>query len=244
LKTQLMIWFSSALLSLTTMADTDAVDAVRFAFQENSKLPVEEVTVSQMPGLYEVVLSDGTVLFADQSGTYFIVGDLYQATGRSLVNLSDARRNDQRKKLIAALDESEMVVFSPKPGMKKTAITVFTDIDCGYCRKLHQEVPELNRLGIEVRYLAYPRAGLESESYDKIVSAWCADDQRSALTRAKTGKKIESRDCKNPVAQHFALGGAVGVTGTPSIIFEDGRLLPGYLPAERLAQQLGIASGG
>ena len=128
--------------------------------------------------------------------------------------------------------------------MKKTAITVFTDIDCGYCRKLHQEVPELNRLGIEVRYLAYPRAGLESESYDKIVSAWCADDQRLALTRAKTGKKIESRDCKNPVAQHFALGGAVGVTGTPSIIFEDGRLLPGYLPAERLAQQLGIASGG
>jgi len=225
------------------MSDNEAVDAVRFALQENSKLPVEEVVVSQMPGLYEVVLSDGTVLFTDKTGTYFIVGDLYQATGRSLVNLSDMRRNELRKNLIAGIAETDMVVFSPKSGSKKTAITVFTDIDCGYCRKLHQEIPELNRMGIEVRYLAYPRAGLDSESYDKIVSAWCADDQQTALTRAKAGQKIEHLSCANPVAEHYALGGAVGVTGTPSIIFEDGRLLPGYLPAERLAQQLGISSG-
>lgn len=244
MKTRLISCLLGFLVSWPAMSDTEAVDAVRFALQENSKLPVEEVVVSQMPGLYEVLLSDGTVLFTDKTGSYFIVGDLYQATGRNLVNLSDIRRNDMRKNLIAGIDEADMVVFSPKPGHKKTAITVFTDIDCGYCRKLHQEIPELNRMGIEVRYLAYPRAGLESESYDKIVSAWCADDQRSALTRAKSGQKIESRSCANPVAEHYALGGVVGVTGTPSIIFEDGRLLPGYLPAERLAQQLGISSGG
>lgn len=243
MKTRLIICWLGFLVSSAAMSDTEAVDAVRFALQENSKLPVEEVIVSQMPGLYEVVLSDGTVLFTDKTGTYFIVGDLYQATGRNLVNLSDMRRNDMRKDLIAGLDETDMVVFSPKPGNKKTSITVFTDIDCGYCRKLHQEIPELNRIGIEVRYLAYPRAGIDSESYDKIVSAWCADDQRSALTRAKSGQKIESRRCANPVAEHFALGGAIGVTGTPSIIFEDGRLVPGYLPADRLAQQLGISSG-
>ena len=179
-------------------------------------------------------------MLTDPTGTYFVVGDVYQRLNQRIVNLSDLRRNEDRRELLAGLDESEMVVFEPATDNRKAEITVFTDIDCGFCRKLHQEVPELNRLGIAVRYLAYPRAGVGSESFDKIVSAWCSKDQKRALTRAKAGETIPSLTCDNPVARHFELGGRMGVTGTPAIVLESGRLVPGYLPAERLAAELGL----
>jgi len=204
-------------------------------------LPLVEVTGSEVPGLYEVKLTDGTVLLTDRTGTYFVVGDVYQRINQRIVNLSDLRRNEDRRALLANLDESEMVVFEPASKDRKAEITVFTDIDCGFCRKLHQEVPELNRLGIAVRYLAYPRAGIGSESFNKIVSAWCSNDQKRALTLAKAGETIESLTCDNPVAKHFDLGGRMGVTGTPAIVLESGRLVPGYLPAERLAAELGLS---
>ena len=181
---------------------------------ETSNLPIESISDSEVPGLFSLKLVDGTTLLTDATGTYFINGDIYRKTNGRMVNLSEQERSDSRKALI----------------------------DCGYCRKLHQEVPELNRLGIAVRYLAYPRAGIDSASYNKIVSAWCAPDQKKALTQAKAGESIPGRSCDNPVKAHFELGGLVGVTGTPSIVFEDGRLLPGYLPAARLAAQLGLPS--
>ncbi|MGB1342650.1 MAG: DsbC family protein [Pseudomonadales bacterium] len=227
----------------SAMADPAALKTLNKAL-EASGLPIESVTVADVPGLYDVKLTDGTVLLTDASGSYFILGDVYQRFNQRLVNLSELKRNAARKQLIDELPESEMVVFSPPPERRKTAVTVFTDIDCGYCRKLHQEVPELNRLGIAVRYLAYPRAGIGSASYDKIVSAWCAPDQKKALTRAKAGTAIKAVSCDNPVKSHFEMGALVGVTGTPSIILEDGRILPGYLPADRLAAELGIEAGG
>jgi len=206
-----------------------------------SSLPIASVAESEVPGMFQVTLTDGTLLLTDPEGIYFILGDVYQAVNNRMVNLSEQKRSDSRRDLISGLSEADMVVFSPPFPNLKSTITVFTDIDCGYCRKLHQEVPELNRLGIAVRYLAYPRAGIDSGSYDKLVSAWCAPDKKQALTAAKAGEAIPNLSCDNPVAEHFGLGDLVGVTGTPSIILEDGRLLPGYLPAERLAQQLGIS---
>jgi thiol:disulfide interchange protein DsbC len=133
-----------------------------------------------------------------------------------------------------------MIVFSPK-GQVKASVTVFTDVDCGYCQKLHEEVPALNAKGIEVRYLAYPRAGIGSPSYNKIVSAWCANDQQDALTKLKRRQPIPTNICAgNPVAAQFALGGKMGVRGTPALVLESGRLLPGYMPADRLAAELGV----
>ncbi|MFT5670969.1 MAG: thiol:disulfide interchange protein DsbC, partial [Glaciecola sp.] len=115
------------------------------------------------------------------------------------------------------------------------------DVDCGYCRKLHEEVPALNAKGIEVRYLAYPRAGIGSPSYNKIVSAWCAVDQQNALTKLKQLEPIPTNICAgNPVAAQFALGGKMGVRGTPALVLDSGRLLPGYMPADRLAAELGV----
>jgi thiol:disulfide interchange protein DsbC len=135
-----------------------------------------------------------------------------------------------------------MLVFSPPAERVKATLNVFTDIDCGYCRKLHQEVPELNRLGIAVRYLAYPRAGVESVSYDKYVSAWCADNQQEAFTMAKLGEPITDKTCNNPVAVQHKIGAEMGVTGTPALLYNDGRLEMGYRNAATLARMLGVTN--
>lgn len=203
-------------------------------------LVITTIEKSDLPGFYEVVIKGDSRLFVNEDASYFIAGDLYRVEESSFVNVSEESRNVTRRELIAAVDESEMVIFSPREGMKKASVTIFTDIDCGYCRKLHKEVPELNRLGIEVRYLAYPRAGINSDSYDKYVSAWCADNKQIAITKAKLGKEVEKRTCVNPVAAQYALGNKIGVSGTPAVVYEDGTLQPGYLPADQLASRLGI----
>ena len=132
-----------------------------------------------------------------------------------------------------------MIVFSPVGTLKGT-VTVFTDVDCFYCQKLHKEVPELNRLGIKVRYLAYPRAGLDSESYRKIATAWCAENPQDAITRLKARESLPENVCsQNPVAAHFQLGQQVGVTGTPALLLDDGTLVSGYMPAQQLVERMG-----
>ena len=132
-----------------------------------------------------------------------------------------------------------MVVFSAI-GEEKAHISVFTDVDCGYCRMLHREVPKLNDMGVTVRYLAYPRAGVGSESYEKLVNIWCSADPQEWMTKAKQGMEVPENKCANPVAEHFQLGNSVGVRGTPSIVLDNGKFIPGYLTADKLAKELGI----
>jgi thiol:disulfide interchange protein DsbC len=132
-----------------------------------------------------------------------------------------------------------MAVF-PAQGNRKAVITVFTDVDCSYCRKLHLEVPRMNQMGVEVRYLAYPRGGLDSPGYAKLVTAWCSTDRPAALTRMKRGEQIPAKTCDNPVARQYELGRLAGLTGTPAIVLEDGRMLAGYVSAEELGEVLGI----
>ena len=202
-------------------------------------IPIESVSSTPLPGIFALELTGGTVFYGTADGRYLFAGDLYELGDDDLVNLAEAGRSEKRKSLMAEVPRKDMVIFSP-PGPVKAAISVFTDVDCGYCQKLHQEVPELNAMGVEVRYLAYPRAGVGSQSYDKIVSAWCADDPNTALTRLKARQEIPTVTCPNPVARQFELGQEIGVAGTPAILLEDGRLLPGYLPAGELAVTLGI----
>lgn len=204
------------------------------------ELPVSSIRESTLQGYYEVVLRGGMTLYMDDRAEHFFAGDLFLVQEQGLVNATEVARVEARRDLLNSLDPADMIVFSPPKGPTRATVTVFTDIDCGYCRKLHQEVPELNRLGIEVRYLAYPRAGVGSASYEKAVSAWCADNPNLALTRAKAGKDIESRTCDNPVAAQYGLGGDFGVTGTPAVIYENGTLQAGYLPADQMAARLGI----
>lgn len=201
-------------------------------------LDITSVEPSEIDGLYRV-LASGQTLFSNKDGSFFVTGELYSAVGGSLVNLSEVKREQDRAAKLADIKPGEKIIF-PATGTTKAKVAVFTDIDCGYCRKLHKEVPKMNELGIEVSYLAYPRAGVGSGSYDKIVSAWCAKDKLKAMTDAKMGKSIESLTCDNPVAAQFQLGQEMGVTGTPAILLENGALVPGYVPAERLAKLLGV----
>ena len=202
-------------------------------------IPIERVSASPLPGIIQLELSGGTVFYGTADGRYLFAGDLYEIGDDDLINLAEQGRLGKRQSLMAAVDVNDMVIF-PADGERKAVINVFTDVDCGYCRKLHQEVPRLNELGVEVRYLAYPRAGIGSSAYQKIVSAWCSDDPNSAITRLKAGESIPTTTCTNPVAAQYALGQQVGVSGTPAIVLEDGRLLPGYMPADDLVATIGI----
>jgi len=211
------------------------VEALR---QAMPNIPIEAVTRTPLQDFYAIDLPGAQTLYGSADGKYLFSGDLHEL-GDSIVNLAEARRMARRRELLAAVPRQDMVIFSPL-GETRDYVSVFTDVDCGYCRKLHQEMADINALGIEVRYLGYPRSGIDTPSYDKIVSAWCADDANKAMTALKRGADIPARDCENPIAAQFELGQLVGVTGTPAIVTSDGRLLPGYMPAASLAQALGL----
>lgn len=233
-----------ALLGGAVHAQVDAETAktIKARLKEgNPKATYGEVRQSPMKGVYEVEVDGGNTLFVSEDGKHFIFGDLYQVKAGNLVNVSEQRRAGQRAQVMAAQDPGEMIVFSPK-GEKKAHIYVFTDVDCGYCRKLHNDVPELNKRGIEVRYLAFPRAGLNSVGYRKVATAWCADDPNKTLTALKNRENVPLKVCKkNPVAAQYKLGNeAIDVRGTPTIVMEDGTVVPGYLPPETLVKALGI----
>ncbi|PCJ35555.1 MAG: protein-disulfide isomerase [Cellvibrionales bacterium] len=202
-----------------------------------------DIMASPIPGISMVQVENGPLLYVYNDGEFFFDGDLYQVTGGRFINLKEKALSTVRKDLLAKIPLDEMIVFSPKAAVK-AVINVFTDVDCGYCRKLHKEVPELNAMGIEVRYLAFPRAGIDSVSYQKIASAWCAENPQEALTALKNKQNIEQNVCAdNPVAKQYNLGQQMGVNGTPAIVLADGSLLPGYRPAADLARVLGISGG-
>ena len=161
-------------------------------------------------------------------------GDILDVAGHS--NITEARRTGVRLSAINKISEDKMIIFAP--AQVKHTITVFTDIDCGYCRKLHNEIDSYLKEGIRVRYLSFPRSGVDTPSYYKAVSVWCAKDRKAALTSAKKDEPVEQKTCDNPVKQEMDLGAEVGVEGTPTIVTETGHLLPGYVPAARLAQIL------
>jgi thiol:disulfide interchange protein DsbC len=198
-----------------------------------------KVKPSPIAGLYEVEVKNGPILYVTEKGDYFLAGDLFAVEKGGFINIAEQQREQKRADSLAAIQADEMIVFSPK--QRKAAVYVFTDIDCGYCQKLHREVPELNSLGIEVRYLAFPRAGIGSSSYKKIVTAWCSADRQDAITRLKNREHIASLQCAdNPVARQYQLGQQLGVSGTPALVTETGVLLPGYRPAHELAEILGV----
>lgn len=225
------------LFPLSVFAGTSEVEKALAAALP--QFEIKSITESKMGGMYRVVDQRGQIIFASSDGQHFVTGELYSTSGGQLVNVSEQERQGTRVEQLANLKEGDRITF-PANGKQKAHITVFTDIDCGYCRKLHNEVPRMNELGISVSYLAFPRAGVGSSSYDKLVSVWCAEDRLDAMTEAKAGKTLPRKSCENPVSAEYALGNALGVNGTPAIVLDDGTLLPGYVPAEQLAKGLGI----
>lgn len=242
-------WLSVVLLCVSFAINTaTAADGVSEKIEKDiraqlgASLPALNITSiekADIDGLYEVSSVSDQPLLVSADGKYIIAGEVYRLDGHKITNLTEQKREVGRAEIMAAIPNAEKLSFIPK-GETKATITVFTDIDCGYCRKLHREVPKLNEMGVRVDYLGYPRAGVGSNSYNKLVSAWCADDPMGAMTKAKAGAAIPSKSCDNPIARHLELGQRVGVTGTPAIVLDSGKLLPGYAPAEALGKQLGV----
>lgn len=232
-------------LPLTAYADANddlakaEAQITKRLFEARPDIPILDIQPSQMPGFYLVSLPGGQTLHFSADGKYFYTGDLFEVSNQ-LVNVSEQSRSTARKEMLDTIDESQMVVFAPAKDRVKAQITVFTDIDCGWCRKLHNEVPKMNRLGIAVRYVAFPRGGIDSQSYDKLVNAWCSDNPQIAMTRAKAGEELPDAKCVNPVASQYELAGRIGVNSTPSIVLDDGTLIPGFKTAEAFAELLGV----
>lgn len=272
---------------ITPLAQADDSLLARADAQMKKVLGPEVVVTEAVPmaggQLVELILNDGNTIHMTPDLGFFVYNkNVYQVTGDGFMNISDARLTRTRARAMAGIADKETVLFKAD-GEEKAVINVFTDIDCGYCQKLHQEVPELNALGITVRYLAYPRSGIQESdsndltaSYQKINYVWCQGDRADAMTDMKNNQRALSQaysayrsatgdsqkqsammrfsslkkamddtlagapSCDSPVEAQFNLGRSLGITGTPSLITQDGALFPGYLPAEELARRLNV----
>lgn len=239
-----LVWASLFGFSTMAQAALPKADALRSILLEQRNVDAISITETQIKGLYEV-LSDRGVFYSDATGRYIITGEFFDA--KKGVNLTEQSLSALRKERLAQF-EDDMIVYPAKN--EKYTVTVFTDTNCGYCRKLHNQIhsyeeknsktgkvetkPGYTDLGITVRYLAYPRGGEKSSTYKQMVSVWCADDKVEALNKAKSGKKIKTKTCENTVLDQYNLGDLFGVRGTPALILEDGSMIPGYKPPTSL----------
>jgi thiol:disulfide interchange protein DsbC len=191
--------------------------------------------VSPVAGVYEVDLN-GQIVYLSADGKFLILGDILEVKTRT--NITEGLREKTVVKQLEAIGEKDMIVMGPANA--KRTITVFTDVDCPYCVRLHQDVPELNKYGVKVRYLLYPRSGIGGETYQRSVSIWCADDRVKAVGIAKAGGQIAKKTCNNPVERHFQLGNRLDVSGTPTIFLDNGKRIGGYVPAAMMLALLGL----
>ena len=217
--------------STASLAASDN-DAKLKASMAQVGLKVNSVADSVVPGLQQVLTNRG-LFFAANNGQFLIEGNIYDLANKQLVN--DKILQGVRKNGVAAMKNS---VIEYKAKDEKHVVTVFTDTSCGYCRKLHNEMQSYLDQGITVRYLAFPRGGIPSETYNDLQSIWCAKDKQQAMDKAKAGEQITAAQCQNTIAEQYSLGQSFGVSGTPAIVLADGTLIPGYQPAAALAGTL------
>ena len=196
---------------------------------------IDKIEEAPLPG-YRQVIVGGQMVYVSDDGKYLLQGTLYDAKTKR--DLTASRIAVDAKSKVDAVPLNKRIVFPAEGGKPKFKVTVFTDIDCGYCRKLHSQIAEYTKRGIEVDYLFFPRSGVGTPSYDKAVSVWCAKDRNAAFTSAKSGKDPAPLKCDNPVADQFKLGTQVGVDGTPTIFAPDGTKLGGYLPPDQMLAKL------
>jgi thiol:disulfide interchange protein DsbC len=233
MKTPFLLLFSF-ILSTSSIVSAESSDTEQLKKALAKSMPsvkLSKVSATPVDGLYEVVVGS-QVVYMSADGRYMIEGDLYDLKTRA--NLSEDTKSAIRLAVIDGLGEENMLIY--KPEKVKNTITVVTDIDCPYCRRLHQEMPEYLKNGVEVRYIFMPLKG--SSDMRKTVSVWCADDQKEALDIVKGGGDIEEKSCDNPINDNLKVARELGVRGTPAIIMEDGQLLPGYVPVEKLVAEL------
>lgn len=229
-----LLFVSLGLLLLTLQnANADEADVRKAIEKSMPTAKIEAIKPSEVKGVYEVVLGSN-VYYVSDNGKYLFQGRLIDVENR--VDLTEQKLGGARKKALEAIGTDNMIVFKPKIGKYK--VYVFTDIDCGYCRKLHSEIDQYLAQGIQVNYLFFPRAGKGSDSYNKAVAVWCAKDRNATLTAAKKDQKLDMKTCDNPVDKHMQLATDFEARGTPLIVSENGNMYPGYLPPKQLVEAL------
>jgi thiol:disulfide interchange protein DsbC len=228
----------TVIMSGAAIAASGAREAIEKSLREvMPDVTPDEIRPSPVEGLSEVLIGP-KVFYISNDGRYLFQGNLIDIKTRT--DISEQRRKVARLDALDDLGEANMIIFPAEK--ERHTITVFTDVDCGYCRKLHKEIDQYNSRGITVRYLLFPRSGKDTPSYYKAVSVWCADDRRDALTRSKAGEELPRAECSNPVMTSIELGHLLGIQGTPAIVLDDGEMVPGYVPAARLAHLLDSSS--
>ena len=205
----------------------------------SKKLAGSVISKTPVEGIYEAQLEGSGILYVTADGQYAFRGDLYKLDNTRAVNLTNAVRQQKAISKLKDIDEKDVIAFNPTGETKRT-MYVFTDVTCAYCQKLHDEVYALNAMGVSVKYLGFPRAGINSATYNNMVSAWCSDDQQAAYSSLISKKSIKGVRCDNPVASQLQLGQEMGVTGTPAIFLDDGTRIPGYKSASALAKIMGL----
>ena len=231
-----IIGLAGVLLAVSLAVEAADVDYSNVEERIRSLAPqAASIAISETPiaGLLMVQIG-GDIVYATADGKYLVQGRVIDMDTRE--DLTEGAKSDVRRELLATADTKTQITFAPVE--PKYDLTVFTDIDCGYCRKLHAQIDEYNQQGIAIHYMAFPRAGVGSHSYDKAVSVWCGSDQRDAMTQAKLGAEPDPLQCDNPIEEQYKLGIDLGVSGTPSLLTADGTMIPGYVPPEQLRARL------
>ena len=198
---------------------------------------IESIEQSDFPDIYKVYYGDIQPLYVSKDGKYFLYGDMFQISSSKIINLTATDITKRRMQLMKDIGKDELISFLSKN--ESYSVTVFTDVDCGYCRKLHKEIKDYNKKGISIHYAAFPRSGIGTESFSKMVTAWCSEDPKQSITNLKNGDNLKLNFCDSqPVAKHYAIGQKLGISGTPAIISEDGELYPGYFSPKDLLDKL------
>ena len=198
---------------------------------------IELIEPSPIPGIYAVYYGDLQPIYVTQDGSFFIYGDIYKININSISNITEKSVAERRKLILQNIPSEELISF--KSSNEQFSVIVFTDVDCGYCRKLHNQIDEYNSLGISINYAAFPRSGLGTSAFTKMVGAWCSDNPKDSMTKLKNNLTLDISFCENqPVSKQYIIGKKLGVDGTPAIFSMDGEIFPGYIEPEELLLRL------
>ena len=198
---------------------------------------IELIEPSPIPGIYAVYYGDLQPIYVTQDGSFFIYGDIYKININSISNITEKSVAERRKLILQNIPTEELISF--KSSNEQFSVIVFTDVDCGYCRKLHNQIDEYNSLGISINYAAFPRSGIGTSAFTKMVGAWCSDNPKDSMTKLKNNSPLDISFCENqPVSKQYIIGKKLGVDGTPAIFSMDGEMFPGYIEPEELLLRL------
>jgi len=230
----LVLVFALYFQNIAASAELSSEEAIRAAIARTfPDIDITRIRKTPVEGLFEVLLGPD-LIYTSGDGRYIFQGDLIDIKLKR--NLSEDQRAKGRQKLLSNISPNDYIEYASK-NLKHT-VYVFTDIDCGYCRRLHKDMPELNKRGIAVRYLAFPRSGIGTKTSEQMESVWCATNRAKAMNEAKQGMRVSKKSCANPVSRQFTMGRDMGVRGTPAIFTEHGQSISGYMPPDKLLQAL------